>query len=121
MATTKKSDSSKTVTKKPAVRKSVKQAAVKTDEVKVASVKKISPARAAANADAEDLSCARVVGHPQSGLHLNHLLPLPVVAFLLRLLENLEKPPPLCGAQRTRLNDAHEVADPGRIVLIVRV
>jgi small subunit ribosomal protein S17 len=51
MATTKKSDSSKTVTKKPAVRKPVKQAAVKTAEVKVASVKKISPARAKAKAE----------------------------------------------------------------------
>jgi small subunit ribosomal protein S17 len=52
MATTKKSDSSKTATKKPAVRKPVKQAAVKTaTEVKVAPVKKISSARAKAKAE----------------------------------------------------------------------
>jgi small subunit ribosomal protein S17 len=52
MATTKKSDSSKTATKKAAVRKPVKQAAVKTaTEVKVAPVKKISSARAKAKAE----------------------------------------------------------------------
>jgi small subunit ribosomal protein S17 len=52
MATTKKSDSSKTATKKAAARKPVKQAAVKTaTEVKVAPVKKISSARAKAKAE----------------------------------------------------------------------
>src|SRR3954453_8991038 len=68
--------------------------------------------RASADADAQDLARAGVVGHAKSCLRLDHL-PTP--------LQDLDQPPALRPAQRPRLHHAHEVALVGVVALVVHV
>src|SRR4051794_23706596 len=68
---------------------------------------------AADDADAEDLAGAGVVGHAQACLVLDH--------DLLRPLQDLDQAPALGARQRAGLDDAHEVALAGVVVLVVGV
>src|SRR3954451_3204906 len=80
------------------------------DDVTHARVAALVPAD---DADAEDLPRARVVSHAQPCLVLDH--------ELLRPLQDLDEPPALEARQRAGLDDLHEVALAGVVVLVVGV
>src|SRR5581483_12085592 len=72
----------------------------------------VAAARAAGDANAEQLARPRVVGDLQTGFLLDHLA---------SLLHDLGEPPVLRLRQRPRLDDADDVADTGGVLLVVRV
>src|SRR5690606_20862309 len=83
----------------------------------------VTTARATENANREQRLGARVVGDLNSGFLLKHFLSLIVSrpGGLLSLLEDLDQAPALGRAERTGLADNNQVANAGRVVLVVHL
>src|SRR5262249_12508461 len=75
--------------------------------------RRIRVAAAAGDVNAQELARARVVGYLETGFLLNHLL--------LRSLDDVEKTPPLLFRVRAAFLNAYDVADPGVVLLVVRL
>src|SRR5262249_55470027 len=75
---------------------------------------RVAAAGAAGPANAQQLARTGVVGHLQACLLLDH-------SSLPRLLHNFGEAPVLRLRERARLDYPHDVADAGRVLLVVRV